>query len=110
MDYISSKCVYSTTLTGQSTTNRSCAFGNVTCDDTISDDAKLILYALGLMPHEVASKYEGDYFYWNNGQAERSFFCGGHWCSGANAGVFYLNGNNDRSNSNINIGFRSALP
>ena len=30
--------------------------------------------------------------------------------NGANAGVFYLNGNNDRSNTNANIGFRSALP
>ena len=34
---------------------------------------------------------------------------GGNWNNGANAGVFYLNGNNSRSNSNTNIGFRSAL-
>ncbi len=40
----------------------------------------------------------------------RSFYCGGNWNNGANAGVFYLNGNNARSNSNANIGFRSALP
>lgn len=35
---------------------------------------------------------------------------GGNWNNGANAGVFYLNLNNLRSNSNSNIGFRSALP
>lgn len=109
MDYKSSKCVYSTTLTGQSTTARSCAFANVTCDETISDDAKLILYALGLLPYETtASKYEGDYFYWNNGEAERSFRCGGDWGNGASAGVFSLHGNYARSYSSILIGFRSA--
>lgn len=40
----------------------------------------------------------------------RSFNRGGNWNNGANAGVFYSNGNNPRSNSNANIGFRSALP
>ena len=34
---------------------------------------------------------------------------GGNWNNGTNAGVFYLNGNNSRSNSNTNIGFRYAL-
>lgn len=34
---------------------------------------------------------------------------GGNWNNGVNAGVFYLNGNNARSNSNTNIGFRPAL-
>lgn len=34
---------------------------------------------------------------------------GGNWNNGANAGVFYLNLNNARSNSNTNLGFRSAL-
>jgi hypothetical protein len=40
----------------------------------------------------------------------RSFNCGGNWNNGANAGVFYANGNNTRTNTNANIGFRSALP
>ena len=35
---------------------------------------------------------------------------GGNWRNTSNAGVFYLNLNNTRSNSNSNIGFRSALP
>jgi len=33
----------------------------------------------------------------------------GNWNNGSNAGVFYMNGNNSRSNSNTNIGFRSAF-
>jgi hypothetical protein len=40
----------------------------------------------------------------------RSFFAGGDWSSAAGGGLFALNGNNPRSNLNINIGFRSALP
>jgi len=38
----------------------------------------------------------------------RSFYRGGNYNNGANAGLFYSNGNNARSNSNGNIGFRSA--
>lgn len=34
---------------------------------------------------------------------------GGNWDNGANAGVFALNLNNPRSNSDNDIGFRSAL-
>ena len=34
---------------------------------------------------------------------------GGNWNNGANAGVFYFNGNNSRANVNSNVGFRSAL-
>ncbi len=33
---------------------------------------------------------------------------GGNWNNGANAGVFYMNLNNVRSNSDNNIGFRVA--
>lgn len=36
--------------------------------------------------------------------------CGGNWNNTSNAGVFYVNLNNTRSNTNTNIGFRSALP
>ena len=39
-----------------------------------------------------------------------AFYSGGNWNNGANAGLFALNGNNPRSNSNWNLGFRSALP
>lgn len=35
---------------------------------------------------------------------------GGNWNNTSNAGLFYLNLNNVRSNVNTNIGFRPALP
>ena len=34
---------------------------------------------------------------------------GGNWNNAANAGVFALNMNNERTNRNWNIGFRSAF-
>jgi len=34
---------------------------------------------------------------------------GGNWNNGSDAGVFYLNLNNPRTNSNSNLGFRAAL-
>ncbi|TCI25586.1 hypothetical protein EVJ32_09705 [Exiguobacterium sp. SH5S4] len=34
---------------------------------------------------------------------------GGNWNNSSNAGVFYLNLNNPRSNANTNLGFRSAV-
>ena len=40
---------------------------------------------------------------------KRLAYCGGNWNNGGNAGVFYCNGNNPRSNVNANIGFRSAF-
>ena len=40
----------------------------------------------------------------------RCAYRGGNWNNGANAGVFNVNLNNPRGNSNANIGGRSALP
>ena len=40
----------------------------------------------------------------------RSFYCGGNYTNGTNAGVFYANGNNSRANTGTNISLRSAYP
>jgi len=34
--------------------------------------------------------------------------CSGNWSNASNAGVFYRNWNNYRSNSNTNVGFRAC--
>lgn len=110
LDYISSKWTYSTSITSQDDSSRSCLFGNVTYDDTIGDDTLVLLRALALLPDSdaAAADYEGDYMWWNNAQAERCVDRGGTWNNGANAGVFSLRGNNARSYSSTYIGFRSA--
>ena len=109
MDYVSSKCVYTKTITVQADESRGCNFASVSCDATVAAAAQAVLKALALMPDDTAFDYEGDYFYWNNGAAERSFFSGGVWPYGANAGLFYLHGSGSRSNSGGSVGFRSAF-
>lgn len=42
-------------------------------------------------------------------KSARLVYRGGNWNNTSNAGVFYANGNNPRSNYNTNIGFRPAL-
>jgi hypothetical protein len=37
-------------------------------------------------------------------------YAGGNWNNTSNAGLGYRNANNERTNSNNNIGFRPALP
>ncbi|MBR5091045.1 MAG: hypothetical protein IK093_16595 [Ruminiclostridium sp.] len=43
-------------------------------------------------------------------QIVSAFIAGGNWNNGAQNGVFAVNGNNARSNSNDNQGFRAAYP
>ena len=69
-------------------------------------DAPDKLKELGLYP---ADGYESDEYFWLDSNGERVIYRGGYWHNGAYAGVFYLNGNNSRSNANTNIGFRAAL-
>lgn len=109
MDRISSHCQYSTSITVQEDTGRGCSFESVTCDSTISDAAKLLLQALGMLKYDsTAGAYNGDYFYFNNGASERCFFRGGDWTGGASAGVFYSSGGYPRSYASGLLGFRSA--
>ena len=111
LDYVNNKWTYSTSITNAKDESRSCAFYQVAADSSIGDAAKVMLRALALLPDSdvTTDVYEGDYVWWNNGVAERCVYRGGNWNNGANAGVFYLNGNNSRSNANTNIGFRAAL-
>lgn len=110
LDFVSSKWTYSTTITSKEASSRQCLFGNVTTDATIGDEAKLILQALAVLPadSDVAS-YEGDYFYANNGEAERFVHRGGYWSHGALYGVFLFDGNDTRAHTSTSVGYRSAF-
>lgn len=90
--------------------SRNCLFESVSADSAISEEAILLLKSLALLKHDdTPSVYEGDYFYANNGAAERSFCCGGSWSYGANFGLFGASGSSPRSNSSSSLGFRSAF-
>lgn len=91
------------------TTYQGCAFESIVADSSIGTNATLLLQALGLLKYDSnAGAYNGDYFYANSYEAERAFYCGGPWGTGASAGVFVVNGLNTRSLSNASLGFRSA--
>lgn len=114
MDWISNKCVYSTTITTKADTGRGCSFKDVTCDSTIGAAAKLLLQALAMLPDTaltgegIDANYGGDYFYFNNGTAERCPYRGAYWHGGGYAGVFYVYLSSPRSNSSAHLGGRSA--
>lgn len=110
LDYISSKWTWTGGAITDSLDNyRGHPFASVTCDASVSEAAKSVLHALAMLPYDtVAENYEGDYFYANNGNAERVFRCGGIWTSGSSAGVFCVAGSYGRSNAFGFIGFRSA--
>lgn len=110
MDWVSSHCRYSTSITTKEATGRGCTFESVDCDSSIGDAAKLLLQALGMLKYDNTSgAYNGDYFYFNNGEAERSLSCGGGWTDGASAGVFISGLYYPRSGAHWYLGFRSAF-
>ena len=111
LDYVSGAWQWTTTVASSQDASRSCAFGKVTAAAAVGNAAKILLRSLAILPDEGAQKadYEGDYFWWNNGVAERCVYRGGAWNYGPAAGVFYLSGDPSRSNSSTYIGFRSAF-
>lgn len=114
LDYISGKWTYTTTI-AHATTSNGCAFKDVTCDSSIGAAAKLLLQALAMLPDTaitgdgIDATYGGDYFYVNNGEAERCLIRGGNWGNGAHAGVFYSYLYAPRSHVNADLGGRSAF-
>lgn len=109
IDWVSSHAQFDTSISDSAPGGHSCTFEAVTCSANIGDAAKLLLQALGLFKYDATSgAYNGDYFYFNNAEAERAFFCGGGWGSGASAGVFSVYGG-ARSGSDGYFGFRSAF-
>lgn len=110
LDYVSNAWQWTTTVTSSQDASRSCTFGKVAAAEAIGEAAKILLRSLTLLPDEGAEEddYEGDYFYWNNGVAERCVCRGGYWGNGPYAGVFYLDGYDSRSYSYPHIGFRSV--
>lgn len=110
LDYVSGHWQFDTTISSSSDSSRNCQLEAVTCSENIGDAAKLLLQALGVLKNDdTAGAYLGDLFYANNAAAERSFYCGGYYGSGASAGVSFLDGAGARSNSHAAFGFRSAF-
>ena len=105
-----SKWTLTTSDPATDTTYHGCALESIVCDASIDDSAKPLLQALGFFKYDAtAGAYGGDYIYADVTQAERAFYCGGYWNSGAGAGVFYAYGSLARSYAGEVVGFRSAF-
>lgn len=105
-DIVGGKVTLCAAITSQEDSSRGGSFQGMTVADGIV--APQILKELALFPAD-ADGYESDYFYLNNGAAERVPVRGGSWGGGARAGVFYTGLGDARSNSDASIGFRSAF-
>lgn len=105
-DIVSGKVTLCTTITSQADSGRGGTFEAMTVASGIT--APQILKELALFPAD-SSGYEGDYFYLNNGAAERFPVRGGRWGDGAYAGVFYTSLGHPRSLVAGYVGFRSAF-
>ena len=108
MDWVNSHLQYSTTITTQAAQSRSCTLASITCDETIGTAAQLLLKTLCMLPLSTTILGASHLCYFNNGEAERCFSCGGYYNNSAN-GACSFSGNSARSNSSGSIGFRSAF-
>ena len=108
MDWVSSKLTYAATITDTAQGEHNCQFANITFGSAIGEDAQALLIALGMAPKSGSIvPSSGNNCYFNNAQAERSFFRGGGYDNSA-SGFASFGGNNGRSLSGGVIGFRSA--
>lgn len=105
-DIVGGKVTLCTTITSQADSSRGGTFEAMTAASGVT--APQILKELALFPAD-SSGYEGDYFYLNNGAAERFPLRGGDWDNGAHAGVFYTYLGRPRSIVRGDVGFRSAF-
>ncbi len=105
-DIVDGKVTLCTTITSQADSGRGGTFEAMTVASGVT--APQILKELALYPAD-SSGYEGDYFWVNNGAAERFPIRGGYWGCGADAGVFSTHLAGPRSDVSTAFGFRSAF-
>ena len=110
LDCINNVWKYSTNITTALASDVACQFNQVTCDNTISDVAKLLLRALALLPDSNSSEddYGRAFLNCRNGAGERLVLRGGCWDHGVNAGIFSVYATDYRSSKFQSFGFRSA--
>lgn len=107
MDLVSSKLTYAATITDSARGEHNCQFTAITCGAAIGTAAKNLLIALGMCPNSGTDFTGNNYCYFNNNEAERSFFRGGFYYN-TYLGFASFYGYYARSYSYASIGFRSA--
>lgn len=113
VDCVSNKPQYAITITSQKDSFNA-KINEITCSEDISDAAKYVLRAYGLLGEDgaTASDYgDGDNLYFNNTEAatERLAYGGGGYYGTTGSGVFYGGGSvGTRSYTYTGVGFRLA--
>lgn len=104
-DYVGGQIQLTTIITVAEDAARSCEYKNMTLATGLT--APELANTLLIYPDEPGGDYGGDSRHMNN-IGERLPICGGGWNGLSNAGVFGINLNRLRTNSDFAIGFRSA--
>ena len=107
MDFVSSNLTYAASITDTAKGAHSHEFKGIAVTSDISDAAKAFLRAHGMLPVGASDFTQGQNIYYNNAEAERSFFRGGDY-NNSGFGFPSFDGYDPRSNSNGVIGFRLA--
>lgn len=107
MDWAGGALVYSTTIADPAPGSHSCNFGTITADSSVGDNAKLLLQALGMLPRDAEALSKNHLCYFNNGEEERLFYCGGYYHY-TSYGLATFHGHIPRTNSFPAMGFRAA--
>ncbi len=95
-------------LTVKDTAQHVCQLEDVECQEGVLEPAQKILK--GLCLYKPGEGLESDNLWGTNGEAERGFFSGGHWCDGAGGGVFASSfSSSPRSRAGWDVGLRSAF-
>lgn len=104
-DWLSNKITLATSTTDTTDAGHDTDYNSLALESglTVPQIAKGYL----LYPDEPAGNYGGDK-HWFNPVGERLPICGGYWSTSANAGVFAVYCYSPRSDSALNLGFRSA--
>jgi len=109
MDWVSSKLQYNTTITDSAPGEHYCQFKDINCSANIDDSAKNLLIALGMHPRSTTLYTTYGRCYFNNNEAERSFFRGGAYNSSSAYSFPSFNGYDARSGQGASRGFRAAF-
>ena len=105
-DWVSGKIqLTSGDVTNPTAGGQGCTYQTMTLKSGLT--APELAKSLILYPDEPNGDYGGDYHYMNP-EGERLPVCGGRWGLTGSAGVFCVSLSSPRSNSYVDIGFRSA--
>jgi hypothetical protein len=87
---------------------RRCDMTHITIDESISREARELLYSYAFLPADPSFDYQEQHVYMNNGAPECYMYRGGYWGSGAFAGVFCWSLSWGRNLSYEGNGFRAS--